>query len=265
MAPGPIEVRPTIDRAWLERAAAQDPVAHAFALWDLERNPGRIRIFSAMDGDRTLGYLLVWLGHPRATVVHWVGTTPETRALAAALPSRPLVAIVPEEAESVVTEARGPARRYTVLVMERPATPPPVPPAVPGTVRTLERSDVPLLSEWARRQSDPVVAEYPFLDPDEELTWGAFDGPKLVGVVHAEVRRPGLWVLGGVYVEPEARRRGRGRELIAVALAASARARVRVALFVREDRAEARALYEGVGFHPAGRRVWLDLGAGLSP
>ena len=115
------------------------------------------------------------------------------------------------------------------------------------------------------RGDDPVVAEYPFLDPDEELTWGAFDGPNLVGVVHAEVRRPGLWVLGGVYVEPEARRRGRGHELIAVALAASARAGVRVALFVREDRAEARTLYEGVGFRPAGRRVWLDLGAGLSP
>lgn len=264
MAPGPLEVRPTIDRGWLESEAARDPIAHAFALWDLERNPGRIRIFSAVRDDHTVGYLLVWLGHPSATVVHWVGAAKEAE-LAEALPSRPLVAIVPEEAEPAATGARGPARRFTVLALEQPGTPPPTPLPSPGAVRALERSDVPRLAAWARRQNDPVVAEYPFLDPEAELVWGAFDGPELVGVVRAEVRRPGLWILGGVYVEPDARRRGRGRELVGAALAASAAARAKAALYVREDRAEARALYESVGFRTAGRRVWLDLGAGLAP
>lgn len=265
MASETVEVRPTIDRAWLEAASARDPIAHAFALWDLERNPGRIRIFSAVERGSTVGYLLVWLGHPVATVVHWVGAHPSTRALSASLPSRPLVAVVPEELEAHVADARGPARAYGIAVMSRePGTTPPPPPAE-ASVRPLDRHDVPALAAWARRQADPVVAEYPFLDPEAELTWGAFDGPNLVGVARAEVRRPGLWVLGGVYVEPEARRRGRGRELVAAALTASEVARVRVALFVREDRAEARSLYESVGFGTVGRRVWLDLGAGIAP
>ena len=260
-----VEVRPTIDREWLEAASARDPIAHAFTLWDLERNPERIRIFSAVEGGTTVGYLLVWLGHPVATVVHWVGAHPSTRALTASLPTRPLVVIVPEELEAHVAGSRGPARAFGIAVMARePGTAPP-PPAAEATVRPLDRHDVPKLSAWARRQSDPVVAEYPFLDPEAERSWGAFEGSNLVGVARAEVRRPGLWVLGGVYVEPEARRRGRGRELVAAVLTASEVAHVQVALFVREDRVEARALYESVGFKTVGRRVWLDLGAGIAP
>jgi len=40
---------------------------------------------------------------------------------------------------------------------------------------------------------------------------------------------------------------------------------VRVGLYVREDRLEARRLYERLGFRPLGRRTWLDLGAGFAP
>lgn len=265
MTGAPVEVHPTIDRAWLERAAARDPVTHAFALWDLDRNPGRIRFFSAVRGDETVGYLLVWLGHPAAAVVHWVGRDPAARALAGSLPERPAVAIVPEEVVEMVEAARGPARRYSVFVLARGAGTPPPAPTAPTQVRRLTRADVPTLVAWARRQSDPVTAEYPFLDPEVELTWGAFHHDRLVGVVRAEVRLPRVWILGGVYVEEEARGQGRGRALVGEVLRATESERALVALYVREDRTAARSLYESLGFHPVDRRVWLDLGAGLAP
>ncbi len=260
-----VEVRPTIDRTWLEGASAEDPVSHAFALWDLDRNPDRIRFFSAVRGPTTIGYLLVWLGHPVAPIVHWFGRGTDARALADVLPGRPCVAIVPEEAVPTVEAARGPGRRYSVLVLARDADAPIAPPRPGGAVRPLRRTDVPLLSTWARRQSDPVVAEYPFLDPEAELMWGAFDGERLVGVVRAEVRLPRVWILGGVYVHDESRGQGWGRELVGAALRAAAAAHARVALYVREDRAAARALYERLSFRPVDRRIWVDLGAGLAP
>jgi GNAT superfamily N-acetyltransferase len=259
-----VELRPTIDRAWLERAAARDPLSHAFALWDLAQNPDRIRFFSAVEGETTLGYLLVWLGHPSATVVHWVGGGAES-GLADLLPPRPLVAIVPNEVRNAVEAARGPARAHGLRAMVRMESPSAALSEPLREVRRLSREDVLSLATWALRQNDPVVADYPFLDPEAEPTWGAFEGRDLVGVVRAEVRLPQLWILGGVFVHPSARGRGWGRSLVAAALAEGERSGARVALYVREDRAEALRLYESLGFRSASQRTWLDLGAGLAP
>jgi ribosomal protein S18 acetylase RimI-like enzyme len=263
-----MELRPTIDREWLDRAAVTDPFGHAYARWDLDHAPYRVRFVSALDGEQTVGYLLVWLGHPAATVVHWVGADPRARVLADALPPRPLVAIVPEAFQSATVIARGPGRPLSVLLLTTEVASEPRGPFA-GTpsaeVRRLERSDHSELTAFAERQSDPVAGEYPALDPGEEWIWGAFDRGKLVGAVRAAVRLPDAWLLGGVIVDPVARGRGVGQALVRAALAEAREVRARVGLYVREDRLEARRLYERMGFRPSGRRTWLDLGAGVSP
>ena len=263
-----MELRPTIDREWLERSAARDPFVHAYGRWDLDHAPNRVRFVSALDGEQTVGYLLVWLGHPTRTVVHWVGADPRARILVDALPPRPLVAIVPEVFQDVVVAARGPARPFALLLLaNETATPPPTGAHPPpnATVRRLERADHPALVEFAGRQTDPVAAEYPALDPGEEWIWGAFEGGMLLGAVRAAVRLPEVWLVGGVFVDPAARSHGLGRALVESALASARDERVRVGLYVREDRHEARRLYERLGFRPLGRRTWLDLGAGFAP
>lgn len=260
-----IELRPTIDRDWLEREEARQPLAHAFALWDLERTPDRVRFFSAVEDDVPVGYLLVWLGHPTATIVHWVGRHPAMRGLVELLPPRPLIAIVPEEVRDLVIAARGPARELASLQMVRTTaatTPPPEP--EPG-IRLLDRRDVPRLIEWARRQAEPVVSAYAYLDPEDVQVWGAFEGERLVGTVYVQVRLPRIWVLSGVYVDARARGRGVGRALVRSAVAAAEATGAQVGLYVREDRDDARRLYEDLGFRTVDRKVWLDLGAGLAP
>lgn len=259
-----LDLRPTIDRAWLERVAVDDPVTHAYAIWDLGHHPDRIRLVSAVVGEETLGYLLIWLGHPAAPVVHWVGTDPRLLALARGLPARPMVAIVPVEFRSPVQQTRGPAREFPLLSMlagdVRPAG------ARPETaIRRLQRADRAVLAPWAVRQEDTVVAEYSTFDPEGEHLWGAFEDARLVGVIRAAVRLPTVWVLGGVYVEPAARGEGWGRALVETALTAAIASGARLALYVREDRTPARLLYESLGFRAIGRRVWLDAGSGLAP
>jgi ribosomal protein S18 acetylase RimI-like enzyme len=260
-----VELRPTIDRAWLEQEGARHPLVHAFALWDLERTPDRVRFFMAVVKGAPVGYLLVWLGHPTATIVHWVGTDPATRGLASLLPPRPLVAIVPGEMREVALAVRGPAREHGLVQMARTAALTSRAPEPSSGVRLLAREDVPRLTAWARRQVDPVVAEYPYLDPEVDRIWGAFDGTELVGAVRAEVRLPRVWVLGGVYVDASARGRGVGRALVTAAVRAGEATGARVTLYVREDRVEVRHLYESLGFRTVDQRVWLDFGAGLSP
>ncbi|HTT14991.1 MAG TPA: GNAT family N-acetyltransferase [Thermoplasmata archaeon] len=263
MTAGGLEFRPTLDRRWLEHDALAHPVRHAYALWDLAHSPERIRFVSAVDGEETVGYLLVWLGHPAAPVVHWVGDDLRLVGLAAHLPPRPLVAIVPPAFAEAAAAARGPGRAVALLGLVGRGSADPGP--VSETVRRLEAADRASLRAWAAQQDDPVVAEYAGLDPARELVYGAFEGDRLEGVVRAAVRLPALWVLGGVYVTPAARGEGFGRALVETVLRAAAAAGADVALYVREDRTPARTLYASLGFAPADRRVWLDLGAGLVP
>lgn len=263
MAAESVELRPTLDRDWLEAAARADPVAHAYALWDLDHEPDRIRVVSAVLRSTTLGYLLIWIGNPAGLVVHWVGEDPRLEVLAGRLPARPLIAIVPEPFVAAARDARGPVREFPVLSMIADA--PSAGPIPEREVRRLKREDRARLVDWAGRQESGMVDEYPALDPDREEIWGAFDGDRLLGVCRAAVRRPDVWILGGVFVETAARGEGWGRSLVATALRAAAHAGAPLALYVREDRTPARLLYESLGFRPIGRRVWIDAGSGVAP
>lgn len=98
------------------------------------------------------------------------------------------------------------------------------------------------------------------MDPEAEIAWGSFDGDRIVGVARAAVRLPTVWVLAGVYVDPALRRHGVGRSLVAAAMNAASRGGAKLGLFVREDAESARRLYEGLGFRPVGRRLWLEIG-----
>jgi len=261
-----VELRPTIDRRWLAAAAARAPLDHAYAVWDLDRFPTIVDGWSVVRDGLTLGYALVWNGHPAFRVVHWFGAGPWAEQLAAQLPGRPLVAIVPPEAREAVLGARGPGREFPELLELRPPGPlTPAPGRPHGVVRPLAPPDGPELHRWARRQRAAETNEYPGLDLATEPAWGAFEGEALVGVARAAIRLPAVWVIAGVFVDPLARGRGFGAELVRAVVGAATEANAATGLFVRDDRTPARRLYSGLGFRVVGERRWLDLGAGAEP
>jgi ribosomal protein S18 acetylase RimI-like enzyme len=255
-----VELRPTIDRLWLEERDRAEPFVHAYALWDLERVPELIRFVSAVRGESTLGYLLFWLGRPPHPLVHWYGTEPGALALAEALPPRPFVAVVPPEVERTVAGARGPVTAHTLVLLARP--PGGDLPATDG-VRRLTAEDRTPLHEWARGFPDAEVSEYPRVDPDVEPVWAGFDRGSIVGVVRASARLPSSWVLGGVFVQPDARAKGWGKRLVAAAVREAEAQSARAGLYVREERTPAMRLYASLGFRPVARRRAVEAGAGV--
>jgi ribosomal protein S18 acetylase RimI-like enzyme len=266
--PGGVELSPSIDRSWLDQALNDDPVSHAYAVWDLANSPDRVRFVSARSPGGTEGYLLWWTGHPSVPIVHWVGGESVARELAEALPPRPLVVVAPPRVRGTIVAARGPAREFGLLLLVREAgtSPRDGGGATEGPgVRRLTGADRPAVTAWAATQHGSEVGEYRTFDPEVEVAWGAFEGSSPVGVARAAVRLPAIWVLAGVYVAPGARRQGWGRRLVAAVAAASDAAGARLLTFVREDSKAARGLYESVGFHRTGRRLWIDAGAGLEP
>jgi len=255
-------LRPTIDRSWLERVAIADPVPHAYARWDLLRYPDRVRFVSAVRGEATQAYLLLWPGRG-ALIVHYVGDPEAAEALATALPARPFVIVAPEDVHRSVERARGPTVTFPVLMMA--ARPGPAPGAAAASVRRLLPDDRPALLALTRTDGELVASGYPALDLAEEFVWGAFEDGALAGVARRSVHLPDVWILSGVFVSPRLRGRGLGHALVRAVLADAAAARVTVGLFVREDRPAARTVYDRAGFRPIGRRLWIDAGSGLAP
>jgi [ribosomal protein S18]-alanine N-acetyltransferase len=251
-----VELRPTIDRAWLEREASREPLTHAFALWDLSRTPQAVRFVSARWREETVGYLLIWLGGRDRPVVHWYGPADRAGALVGAFPAPPFVAVVPVEAEALVRRAFPQAIGSSLKLMlrERSAVP-----AGSGAARRLQRADRPALAAFARAERSAELGAYTDLDPGSEPAWGVFQDAQLVGVARAAVRLPTLWVLGGVYVDPTHRARGLGRALVLAVVQAAERAGAACGLYVREEPTPAPRLYDQLGFREVGRRRWLDV------
>lgn len=259
MPPEPLELRPTIDRGWLESAAELDPVAHAYALWDLDRLPTEVRFVSGWEGGRCVGYLLVWQAPGSVPVVHWMA--PPRSEWASALPTRPLRVHGPPEIAPFVRASRGPCLEHPLLLEVAAAgtVPPPVTSA--GPVRRLDRGDLPAVERLAAGSDDELARGYLALDPEAETIFGGFEAGELVAVARASVRRPSVWFVSGVFVLPNARNRRWGQAVTRAVMEEARRAGACSALFVREARADARAAYDRLGFHPVARRTLFDCGA----
>lgn len=256
-----------MDTRWLAEASQRDPVRHAYARWDLQQAPDQVEFRVWREREVPTAYLLIWKGTPSQPVVHWVGDP--HAPLLDALPRRPLIAVIPEAQVENVRAARGPitVRHVILMTHDRPAARPR--PPIDG-IRRLGVADQPALRRFVESEQAWLVRGYTTLRPTtdparEEPAWAAFDGDRIVGVARAQVRLPEVWVLGGIYVTESHRNRGIGRTLTAAAtLEAEARG-ARAALYVREDNAPARAVYEELGYRALDRRAWVDAGAERDP
>jgi ribosomal protein S18 acetylase RimI-like enzyme len=261
----PVEIRPTIDRLWLQQAVREEPLLHAYAVWDLEQSPNRVRFASAVRGPTTLGYLLLWPLGDGSTVVHWLGDPEVTRGLVDWLPPRPLIVLCSETAAPQVERARGPAVTRAVLAEVAPVGPPPPAGPLDELVRRLGPDERPLLQAFSARQTERIGSAYTGIDPALEPIWAGFHQGRIVAVARPAARLSHLWVIGGVFVDPERRNLGWGRAVVRAVMVEAARAAAQPGLFVREDSAPARALYDALGFRPVARRMWVDAGTGRDP
>ena len=260
--PSPIVVD-WLDLAWLDEAARRDPIAHVWSVWDLKTAPDKVQFVSLREAGATRAYLLIWRGTPGRTVVHWVGETSDVDPLLGALPARPIVAVVPPEMAGPVADRRGPADRFSVLIM-RHARPTPVP--LPGPeARRLTNADRAAVVALEREHSDLLTQSYARANFDREWAFGAFEGNRLVAVAHASVSLPSMWVVGGIFTLPDARGRGHGTRVTTLATRAAIDRGATPILYVREDNWTARQIYERLGYRTATFRVWLDAGAGVRP
>ncbi|MFZ0890891.1 MAG: GNAT family N-acetyltransferase [Thermoplasmata archaeon] len=252
-----------IDRLWLVEAFRQNPVSHAYAMWDLEQTPDKVRFVTCRRGSETLSYLLIWNGSPAGPVVHWVGANEEAGPLVERFPPRPLMAVVPTEFAPPVLARHSPALSEPLLTLYRPWSAEAPTHAAPLT-RPLHRFDHEALESFIRRFPEPLAHSYASFDPGAERAWGAFSPETgvLEGVAKTSARLPTLWFITGVFVAPDARGRGIATALTAGLVRDALQVHAASALYVREPNLPARRAYEKVGFEFFERRILVDAGVG---
>ena len=250
-------VEPGIDGAWLDRLSASDPVRHAWAVWDRRTFPEKVDFRTLYEDGVPTAYLLIWRGSPKVTVVHWIGEARDPVPLLDALPPRPLIVVGPEPLAEAFAQRRGPARVGRIHWLAHDLATPVS--AVPSRrARRLGSEDRGDLAEIARRHPDPLTAPYATADPAREMIFGAFDWGRLGAVARAQVTLPSVWVIGGIFTVPNLRGRHLGTDVTRTAVRAALDAGARPTLFVREENAPARRIYEQLGFRLFDRRVWVD-------
>lgn len=262
MSPGRIERG--LDPAWLRELADRDPVPHVYAVWDRHHAPDKVEFLTLVEADGPSAYLLIWKGRPGVPIVHWVGHALDPSPLLAALPPRPLTAVVPEPVGAEVARLRGPAIVSSVLLMacDRAIAPDQM---APGRGRRLDRRDAGMLRELSTRHADELTSAYVDADPEVEPIYGVEENGRLLAVARVTAQTPRAWIIGGVFTVPNARGRGYGYEVTRAAVTAAVLAGARPALFVREENVPARRIYERLGFVARERRAWVDATRPIGP
>lgn len=246
-----------IDRAWLLRELARDPVSHSFAAWDVDHEVERVRFVSLTRDGTTVAYLLIWLGDPSRPFVHWVGPAEESLSLTDHLPPRPLTVVGTPGLLEEVSRKRGPFAVTTLLrLTARPGGP--VPMSDDPRVRRVLEPEAEKLRRWADGHPDPMVRGYARFDPGRHIVWAAFHGDRIVGAAFASVRLPMLWTFNGIFVEPFARGERLGMALTARAMEAARQAGAVAQLNVREGNGPARRVYDRLGFTEWDRVLLLE-------
>ncbi len=259
-------------RRELEELARDDRIAHAFALYDMEHFPEKVRFVSLRRDGRPVAYLLIWYGDPSKPVVHWAGGT-ESLPLSMALPKPPFVALVPPEVIAGVSWPP-PGRSFPLELWARSQRGAPTDKVTSSkgdpTTRRLMAKDRPLLHRFAaRHRADPPLAALGEADLERVRLYGTIverEGlSTLVAVARTLAELPEVWIVGGVYTEPEERGRGHGRRVTGGLADEAHLSGADCALYVRADNQPALSVYRSLGFRRIAVRQWVDAGGGPPP
>jgi ribosomal protein S18 acetylase RimI-like enzyme len=253
----------------LRRFLSEDPLDNAYMIYDMDHGGSAVEFWLALD--RALeGVLLIYRGDV-FTCVWLQGGRRAARTLCRKVDLDSAVFQVPVDLSDVVEESFPISAKYledveTVAASEAGLR-------ISHGLKRLTRDDA---QQLARLRSNRFqgTKEKPTFDQLQEqaemfiardYVVGAFDGDKLVSTAASHLRLSFVWVIGGVFTDPEYRGRGFGIGVTSAVLR-EAMANVDYAmLLVWADNLAAKKMYGKLGFRTIGQRAWLDMGTGLAP
>jgi GNAT superfamily N-acetyltransferase len=243
-----------------------DTVRHVFAVNDLQNDPQHTTAYAALEGGNLLGYILIYTATNVPSVILECKEEVADILLERA-PRDNFIAHAPPNLLHAIKKRFPHAKHYIedwMLVGKNEAHF-----FKSDLVRKLraEVDSMRLLDLLLGRKDRPTdMLKKKYADWISKMpTYGVFRQGRLVSVASSFIQLPQIWLIGGVYTQPEYRNMGYATLATSAITEEALKEADTAALFARSDNRSAIRVYEKLGYRKIGEKVWVDIGTGLKP
>ncbi len=254
-----------VGRSKLLRELERDPVKNLYAIWNLTRDPDNTKLYSCFEGDRMLGYLLLYSGLSHPMAILEAESEEIGSKLIDVLPWEKFAILVSPARYNIVAERYGSI--WSCLENELSLVGSPFssakskyePVRIPST-------DAKKLLDFYPHQtagSRSLAGYEKWLSG--QTVYGIFVNGKIVCVAGTYIESQHGWMLGGLYTDTAYRGLGLGTTITSV-LTVEALKRSRRAIAYVESRNEASLrILEKLGYKKTRDIMFADIGTGVRP
>jgi RimJ/RimL family protein N-acetyltransferase len=253
------------NRQRLVEYAKSDVIKHVFAFYDVQYDPEHTETYVALKKDRVTGYILIYSATEVLSVIleceedaagTLIAHAPENHFIMHTTPNL-LPAVkkgfpnAKDYIENWMLVRKPEASFYSSRLVKR--------------MRTKE--DAAMLARLLLQRRDrPERMMAKYIEWVTKMPiYGVFKKGKLVSYAGSFIQLPQIWMIGGVYTDPEHRNKGYALLATSAVTEEALRQAEAAALFVRSDNYPAIRVYERIGYRKIGEKLWVDVGTGLRP
>jgi RimJ/RimL family protein N-acetyltransferase len=242
-----------------------DIIKHVFAVYDIQNDPQHTTTYAAFENGELEGYILIYTAADVPSVILECEDKVAERLLEHA-PSSKFILHAPPNLLPAIKKRFPDAKHYVedwMLIRKNEATF-----FKSGLVRRLrnEEDALKLADLLLSRKDRPPNTLTKYAEWISKMPiYGVFKEDQLVSYAGSFIQLPQVWLIGGVYTDPEHRNKGYATMATSAITEEALRTAEAAALFARSDNHPAIRAYEKIGFRKVGEKVWVDVGTGLKP
>jgi ribosomal protein S18 acetylase RimI-like enzyme len=242
-----------------------DVIRHVFAFYDIQHDPNHTTTYVALENATPKGYILVYTAIDVPSVVlecendaagALLQFAPQDHCIIHAAPNL-LPAIkrkFPDKKhyiENWMLIRKGEANFFRSELVRQLCT---------------EEDASSLANLLLSREDRPKAALKRYIDwIRKSPLYGVFQAGELVSYAGSFLQMPEIWMIGGVYTNPQHRSKGYATLATSAITEIALRKAEAAALFVRSDNYPAIRVYEKIGYRKIGEKIWVDVGTGMRP
>ena len=240
-------------------------IRHVFAFYDIQHEPKHTTVYGAFEDGDLKGYILIYTALEFPSIVmdckgetaeKLIKYAPKTRFIMHAPPTL-LPAIkrsfpdAKHYVENWMLVKRGQANLFRSKFVRRLQS-------------NKDASELAMLLSAQKDRPRGIAKKY--IDWIGKMpVYGVFVNDELVSYAGSFLQLPEVWMIGGVYTDPNDRGKGYATLATSAVTEEALRNAETAALFVRSDNYSAIKVYEKIGYRKIGEKLWVDVGTGLRP
>ena len=242
-----------------------DMIKHVFALYDIQHDPEHTLMHAAFESGKLKGYILTYTALETLSVIMECENETAKKLIEHA-PADEFVMHAPPDLLPTI-EKRFPYAKHYIenwMLVEKGKTRISMS-ELACRLRTEEDAEKLHKLLETRTERTPSSTKRYFDWMRRMPLYGLFIDDELVSYAGSFLQLPQVWMIGGVYTNPDHRNRGYATQTTSAVTEEALRNAEAAALFVRSDNYAAIRTYEKIGFRKIGEKLWVDVGTGLRP